>query len=182
MKKIFLLVGPSGSGKTSLGKYLTEIGIPELISHTTREIREGEIDGLTYYYVNKDEFNKIEKIEYSEYSGNYYCLSKKEIEDKLNKFKHVFVIVDINGVRQIKEKYPEETISIFIEVTLEEMIQRMEERKDSISDIANRVYHAVMSKELLNGTKCDYTIRNKDFEEAKEALNKIVKLELVYNN
>ena len=177
MKKIFILVGPSGSGKTTLGRYLESLGIPELISHTTRKPRKGEIEGKTYYFINKKEFDKIEKIEYSEYAGNYYCLSKKEIDNKLNQYNTVFAITDIHGMRQVKKQYPEETISIFIEVTMDEMIDRMLQRGDNEDNIAKRMSNAVLNNELENGKYCDYIVRNDKLYKSQLALNKIIKQE-----
>lgn len=177
MKKIFILVGPSGSGKTTLGAYLKSIGIPELVSHTTRKKRNGEINGISYYFISKEEFNNLEKIEYTNYDNNFYCLSKKEVEEKLHKYNNVFTITDINGVEQIKKKYPNETVAIFIETTIEEMIDRMKKRGDSKEKIADRIAHAIINDELENGKYCDYTIRNDDLEKAKLALSRIIQLE-----
>lgn len=178
-KKIFLLIGPSGSGKDTLGEYLKSKGIPELVSHTTRKMRDGEIDGINYHFISEEEFNKIERIEESKYSGNFYALSKSEVDSKLKEFNSVFAIVDINGYKQIKEKYPEETISIFIEVTLDEMAYRMKQRGDKKEDIAKRISNAILTDELSNGNECDYIIRNKEgfFDLSKEALDKIIILE-----
>mgnify|MGYP001161904937 CR=1 FL=1 len=174
MKKIFILVGPSGSGKTTLGEYLKSKGIPELVSHTTRKKRKGEIDGVTYYFISKKEFDALEKIEYSEYDGNFYCLSKKEVEEKLLKFNSVFAITDIHGVQQIKKHYPNEGVAIFIETTIDERVDRMKKRGDSKENIASRVAHAIINDELENGKYCDYIIRNDKLQKAKLALNRII--------
>lgn len=181
-KRIFLLIGPSGSGKDTLGEHLKSKGIPELVSHTTRKMREGEIDGVNYHFITKEKFNKIERIEESNYSGNFYALSKSEVDSKLKEFNSVFAIVDINGYEQIKEKYPEETVSIYIEVTLDEMAYRMRQRGDKKEDIAKRISNAILTDELSNGKECDYIIRNEDglFNLSKEALDKIIILESVY--
>ena len=73
-KRIYVLMGPSGSGKTTLGMKLREIGIPELISHSTRPMRKGEKHGNPYYFVTKSEFYLLEKIEQTCYAVNFYCL------------------------------------------------------------------------------------------------------------
>lgn len=177
MKKIFILVGPSGSGKTTLGRYLESLGIPELVSHTTREPRKGEIEGKSYYFINKEEFDKIERVEYSNYSGNFYCLSKKEVENKLSNYEIVFAVTDINGMKQIKKQYPEETVSIFIEVTMDEMIDRMLERGDNKESIAKRMSNAVLNEELKNGKYCDYIVRNNELHKAQHSLDQIIRLE-----
>lgn len=179
-KRIFLLIGPSGSGKTSLGECLKELGIPELTSHTTRKMREGEVDGLDYHFVTKEEFDKIEKVEYSEYAGNYYCLSKQELESKIGSNNQVFIVVDMNGANQIKAMYPEETIKIFIEASLDDLVERMRNRGDAKENIAKRISNAILDDELYNGDKCDYIIENKDLKKAKQALKSIAILEVKY--
>lgn len=181
MKKIFILVGPSGSGKTTLGEYLKTLGVPELVSHTTRKMRKGEIDGVTYHFIDKKEFNKIKRIEESEYDGNFYCLSKEEVDNKLAKFDKVFAITDIDGMRQVKEKYPVETVSIFIEVTIDEMIDRMIARGDSEENVAKRISHAIENNELENGKYCDYTIRNDELFKAKHSLDQVIRLEYFWD-
>lgn len=180
-KKIFILVGASGSGKTTLGNYLKSIGIPELVSHTTRAMREGEVDGISYNFISKEDFVKIEKVEHAEYSGNYYCLSKKEVDEKLSQSDNVFAVTELKGLEQIKERYPEETVSIFIKVTLDEMVERMKARGDSKENIANRVSNAILNDELDNEYKCDYSITNDSLDKSKLVLEKIVKLESKIN-
>lgn len=173
-KRIFILMGASGVGKTTLGNFLKEQGIPELVSHTTREKRSGEIDGETYYFVSKEEFDQIEKIEFSNYNGNFYCLSKKEVEEKLQKHDKVFVIADINGVKQIKAHYPKQVTVIYISASLEEMKQRMKARGDSEEKIQSRIDYALKTKELENGKYADYIIENHDLNQAKKELLRIV--------
>jgi len=178
-KKIFILVGPSGSGKDTLGAYLKEKGIPELVSHTTRGMRKGEVNGISYHFISKQEFSGIEKIEYSEYAGNFYCLSKKEVEEKLNKYDKVFAITNIDGMEQVKKQYPNEVVPIFIDATLKEMKDRMKKRGDSEEEIRKRIDNAIKNKEFLNKGKCKYVIRNKEIKKAKEDLYKILSLEKV---
>lgn len=174
MKRIYVIVGPSGSGKNTLGNHLIDKGIPELVSHTTRAMRVGEVHGINYYYVNKEEFDKIDKVESSNYAGNFYCLSKKEVESKLQKFDTVFVVADIDGMRQIKKMYPEETTSLFILVTKEEMIERMKARGDLPENIEKRIQNSIVHKELENWQYCDYIIRNDNVKDALKRLEDIL--------
>lgn len=175
-KLIYLIIGPSGSGKTTLGNFLKENGVPELISHTTRKMRKGEIDGETYYYVTKEEFDKIDKIEVSNYGGNHYCLSRKEVEEKLRKYDKVFAIVDVNGVKQIKKHY-DNVVVVYIDVTMEEMTERMKQRGDKEENIIKRLKYAIDTKEFSNKKYADIIIRNDSLERAKEALKNVVMVE-----
>lgn len=177
MKTIYILVGPSGSGKDSLGSHFESLGIPELVSTTTRKIRKGEVDGVAYNFVTKSEFDKIDKIEETEYSGNYYCLSKNEVDSKLSKYDNVFAITDVHGMQQIREQYPSETVAIFVQVTLDEMVERMKTRGDNIEDIAKRVSNAVLNRELENDKHCEYKIRNIDLEDAIWELENVIESE-----
>lgn len=172
-KRIYILLGPSGAGKTTLGGYLKELGIPELVSHTTRPMREGEIDGVSYHFITREEFDAIEKAEFTDYGGSAYCLSKKEIEDKLKDNDIVFAITDINGVKQLKEKYPEVKV-IFITIPLEEMEIRMRARKDAEENIQKRLRNAIENKEHANIIYADYVIENFNIEESKKQIRDIV--------
>ena len=178
MGKIFVLVGPSGSGKTTLGRHLKDMGLAELVSHTTRDMRANEIEGVTYYFISEDEFEKLDKVESVRYSGKNYALARSEVDNKLAAYKNVFVIVDVMGLRQLKEIYKDKIVSIFIEVTLAEMMERMARRGDSDKTIMDRVHYALGNSELEQGHMCDYTIRNDDIQVAKDSLEKIIQKEV----
>lgn len=167
-KKIFVLMGASGSGKTTIGNYFKEIGIPEIISHTTRRKREGEIEGETYYYVSKEEFEQIDKIEQVQYQDNYYCISRMEIENKFKQHDKLFVICDVNGMEQVKKNYPNEVVVIYLYTSLDEMEIRMRNRGDSEENIQKRLAYAHQTNELENGKFADYRIENKDINATKQ--------------
>lgn len=176
-RKIYLLMGPSGAGKTTLGEYLKELGIPELVSHTTRPPRKGEINGVHYHFVSVDEFKKIELAEFNEYptnSGRFYGISKAEIESKLASHQKVFAVAELNGIKQLKKAYPNEVVVIFITASLEEMERRMRKRGDSEEVIQSRLKQAIENKEHEHKWIADYIIENNDLEKSKEQLKKIV--------
>ncbi|HCL4480352.1 TPA: hypothetical protein N2D99_002440 [Clostridium botulinum] len=173
-KRIYILLGASGSGKTTLGKYLKENGIIELISHTTREPRVGEINGVEYYFVTKEEFDKLEKIEQASYAGNYYCVSKKEVDNKIANNNIVFVITDINGVKELKKHYGDMAKAIFIKTSLIRMGYRMFKRGDKIGKIKERCKYCISTGELKNGKYADYIIKNKNLKKSKKQLDKII--------
>lgn len=147
---IILLVGPSGSGKTTIGKELESKGIKQLVSYTTRPMREGEVDGRDYYFLENRDYGmeSIPLVEYSHYSGNDYGLSRKEVEEKLRVSDDVYFICDRNGAKQIIEEYPDETVCFWINIGLDEMLFRLKGRGDSDSDIVKRMMNAVTSGEL----------------------------------
>ena len=180
-KKIWAIVGPSGSGKTSVGAgSLKESGVPEIVSHTTRKMREGEQEGINYYYVTKEEFDKLRKVEEVCYSGNYYCTSKDEIEQKLEKSDEVCIVVSIEGVEALKENYGDMVKSIFMNIDRDICIQRMIERNDTIEQIEKRIKNFDETHEFENGPKCDYIYNcplNMTIEEnKKDFLNFVQKI------
>jgi len=107
-KTLYLIAGPSGSGKTTLtNKLMEEENIVELVSHTTRDMRKGEKEGKTYYYINDKEFRDLDKLEHASHEDKKYCLSRKEYDNKFknnNDVDKAFVIVNEHGINQIKEK------------------------------------------------------------------------------
>ena len=174
-KRIFVLLGGSGTGKTSIGLYMrNELNIPEIVSHTTRAIRPGEVDGVTYYYVSEAEFETIEKIEEVVYSGNRYCISKEEIDRKLETSDKLFVICDKEGMLQLKKHYPDEVRVVYVYISLVEMAERMRKRGDNEDNIAKRLAFAHETGELNNIEHADYVVINRNWEETKRLISCIV--------
>lgn len=174
MKKILLIVGCSSSGKTTLGKFIQTLEVPELISHTTRQIRTGEVENETYYYITKEKFDKIDKLEQTYYAGNYYCLSRQEVER--HKEDLVYCIVDSYGVQQIRENYGKnKVIVIYVDVSYKDMIKRMRERGDSEENIQKRISYAIQTNEMERGLEvADYILPNSDLETQKEKLSNLI--------
>lgn len=174
MKKIILLIGCSGSGKTTLGKTLKELGIPELISHTTRKKRNGEIDGETYYYITKQEFDKLDKLENTCYAGNFYCLSREEVNR--HKKDLVYCIVDANGVNQIRDNYGQNNVYVInVHIGYGEMEKRLRNRGDSEEEIRKRLKYAYENDEIKKDANiADCILRNNDLNRAKQSLELLV--------
>lgn len=173
--KILLLCGVSGSGKSTLGIYLETLGIPQLVSHATRQKREGEIDGVTYYYVTEKEFDEISgKLERTEYAGNKYCLTKEEVERHTEDL--VYCIVDANGIQQIQYNYGKENVVvIYIYVNYGTMRERLEARGDSEDEIKKRIDYAIKNNEMERDFDlADYYITNDNLETSKKVLEYIV--------
>lgn len=120
--KIIIISAPSGTGKsTIIGEIIND---PELrlefsISATNREPRRGEVDGVNYYFMNTESFNKAiandELVEYEEvYPGRFYGTLKKEIERIINNGKNVILDIDVKGALNVKKLYGDNALSIFI--------------------------------------------------------------------
>ncbi len=135
---IIILHGPSGSGKTLAGERLKTLGIKELISHTTRAIRPGEVHGEAYYFVSLDVFNDTPKIEESVYAGEHYGVSREEVSKKY-KDGWVFAVTDRSGVRAFLKQYKTQVVVIKILASPRNMRARMIKRGESKSTIHNRM-------------------------------------------
>lgn len=184
VKTLFCLVGASGSGKTTLAQYMKEMGMVELVSHTTRAPRkkDGEIHGIHYYFVSDEEFDRIEKIEESSYTGEYrYGISVDEMNSKFEISSNLFTIVDLNGSNHIKSKCLDLNVNvkvIYIQTDLEIMEKRMIARGDSFENINKRLNFAKESNELANDKYADYIIDNRGLlEDSIKQLKEILSLE-----
>lgn len=178
MKRIFIVLGTSGAGKTyAVGGAFKSLGIPELVSHTTRKPRKEEIPGVSYHFINKEEYERLDKVEFTEYppeSGTFYCLSTNEVEEKLKLYDTVFAITNLDGVKQFREKYPEETKVIFVSIPADLMAERMRNRGDNEEDIRIRLETAEKSGELNNYIYADYVIENINLETTYERVKQIL--------
>ena len=181
--KIINIIGPSGAGKTTIAnKALKSKGIPELISHTSRELRvkDNEIDGVSYYFTNKEAIQKMidndEVIEYTNNSGNLYCLSKKEVVEKAKLSPIVYSITDIVGNKHLKDYFGNENVyTVGIYNTIDVLKERLILRGESKATIEKRV--STMEEELNNKNLSDEIIFNDNFnksvQEMESILNKI---------
>ena len=142
---LIVISGPSGSGKDSICERLKEYkdDFWVSISCTTRKPRKGEEEGVNYFFLTKEEFEKrIEEddfLEYASYNGNYYGTPKSKINEYLNKGIDVILVIEVQGALKIKHKIPE-TIFIFImPPTMKDLILRLQKRgTESTSKIIER--------------------------------------------
>ena len=176
-KKIFCIMGASATGKTTLVNHMKKWGIEELRSTTTRAMRPGEINGESYYFVTKEEFDGMDKVEETFYSGNYYCLSKAEVDSKLMNNDFVSVVLDKEGVEQLKEKYRDMVVVIYLYSTIEEIIRRMNIRGDTFGSIISRIENYFKNKEGQNNDIADHIIRSKDLKLVIKQMKTIVRYE-----
>ena len=157
-KTIWILLGPSGSGKRTLGQHLQNFDIPEIVSHTTRKPRNGEIDGVHYHFVTEVTFDIVPMIEKIPYAGNYYGTSIEEVETKLEHYGQTYAVLNVDGVRLFKEHFGDIVKVIYIYCDPNILYKRMLERGDSIDQTNKRMDNLIKTGELGYIDEADYII------------------------
>jgi len=184
--KLFVVSGPSGVGKdTVLTKFFAEvnnsINIECSISATTRKPRVDEENGIDYYFIDKNEFiKKKEKGEFLETAcvhNNLYGTPKKYVKKCLQNNKNLIVEVDIQGAKQIKNRFPDAILIFLIPPSFEELENRLNKRNSECKKNKNiRLKNA--RKELKEKIHFNYQIVNDDLNETVNQLQKIIKKEI----
>lgn len=185
-KKLFVISGPSGVGKGTVIKGFLERN-PNFslsISYTTREKREGEIDGINYFFVSKEEFlNGVENdefLEWAEFSGNYYGTKKSFVEKCLNEGKDLILEIETQGALQIKEKMSDAVLIFIAPPSYQDLEFRLRNRKtESEESIAKRLDFVKL--EIRNSEMYDYRIINDKLEDAIIELENIINAERIFN-
>jgi guanylate kinase len=187
MGSLVILSGPSGSGKTSIAREVCKrIGEDKTmfsISSTTRSPREGEKNGVDYYFITKEEFlEDIEKgyfLEWAEVHGNYYGTSKKPIERAIKEGKIVFLDIDVQGFESVRKIYKDTLTSVFVttknkQVLIERLKSRGTETEESLKI---RMINAISEMKKID--EYEFLIINDIFEESVEKLEAIAKISLI---
>ncbi len=177
--RLIVLTGPSGVGKGTLLQALLQRH-PELklsISATTRSPRTGEVDGVNYYFITRQQFDLMvsenEFIEWAEFANNCYGTPKRSVEEQLAAGEWVVLEIELEGARQVRQSFPE-AIRIFI---LPPSIQELESRirgrgQDSDDAIDRRLQRAKAEIDAAN--EFDVQIINDEFNEALDRLEQTV--------
>lgn len=180
---LFVVSAPSGAGKSSLIKALLEQYVTDShpmqvsVSHTTRAPRPGETDGVHYHYVSEDEFKALIAqdgfFEWAEVFGKYYGTSKQAIANTLASGVDVFLDIDWQGARQVKEQLPDAHTIFILPPSVAELERRLSRRgQDSDEVIAGRMAQAV--SEMSHVGEFDYVLVNDDFDKTLMAFHSIV--------
>ena len=176
---LFIISGPSGCGKSTLVRsLLTQIpNISFSVSHTTRPRRSGEEDGTDYYFVDKKEFNRMiaegRMAEWAVVHGHYYGTSKLELEKKSAGSTDVVLDIDIQGARQIREKYKKGQFVFVLPPSFAQLKERLEKRGQDSQDVI-RARLDTARKEIRAYPQFDYIIVNDSLETAQRELESIV--------
>jgi len=180
--KAVIIAAPSGAGKTTIVRHLLRIRDLDLafsISACTRPMREGEVEGKDYYFMSVNEFkDKVEQGEFIEweevYKSNFYGTLRSEISRIWSMNKHVLFDVDVRGGINLKEKFGDQALALFIRPpSIEALRARLESRASDTPDkIRNRVNKATL--ELKFARKFDFILLNDKLETALAEAEKLV--------
>ncbi|QGZ29540.1 guanylate kinase [Stutzerimonas stutzeri] len=168
---LYIVSAPSGAGKTSLVKALLDAQ-PQVrvsVSHTTRPMRPGEVDGVNYHFVSREEF--LERLEHGEFLehaevfGNLYGTSQRWLEQTLDEGYDLILEIDWQGAQQVRQVMPQAKSIFILPPTQEALRQRLTNRgQDSDEVIEKRMREAV--SEMTHYVEYDYLVINDDFTHA----------------
>ena len=187
---LVILSGVAGAGKDTIKKELIKRmdNVESLPSYTSRPMREGDVEGGTYHFVSKEEFEQmVERKEFYEYDvhhNHYYGTSKKLLNDTINGGKIIVKDIDVNGTEHLKELLGQDTkiVTIFLRVPKEELRKRLESRidKPSPAEIVLRLNRFDYEESRID--LYDYVLKNDDLEKTVQIIMTILENEKKLEN
>jgi guanylate kinase len=168
---MLILSSPSGAGKSTLTRMLLQdkdVDLTLSVSVTTRARRSSEVDGIHYHFISRPKFEKMrdagELLEHAEVHGNFYGSPRSLVETVLSNGRDVIFDIDYQGTQQVRQKAPDDVVTIFIlPPSMKELRARLERRAEDASDIiAKRLENA--KNEIQRWTMYDYVLVNDDLQ------------------
>ena len=180
---LIVLSGPSGVGKGTVRKKIFDdpsTSYKYSISMTTRDKREGEVDGVDYFFKAKSEFEELIKqdqfIEYAEFVENYYGTPVQYVKDTMDQGYDVFLEIEVEGAKQVRKKFPDALFIFLAPPSLDHLRERLVGRgTESSEKIQSRVHEARREVEMMN--LYDYVVVNDEVDLAKQRIQSIVAAE-----
>ena len=180
LKKLIILTGPSGVGKGTVVKEILDKdkNICLSVSATTRSPRKGEQEGENYYFLSEENFkemiNKNLFLEWAKFAGNYYGTPLSFVKDKIEDGFIVLLEIEVEGAKQIKDKFPD-SLSIFIlPPSKEELERRIRNRRTEKEEAINRRLSR-STYEIASSDEFDFKVTNRDVDETAERIIKIIR-------
>ena len=184
MTTVFIVSAPSGSGKTTLvSRLLASLpGLMFSVSYTTRKPRGDEVDGRSYRFVSRPDFEAMiaggEFLEWAEVFGNYYGTHRGILEEAQALGKDLVLDIDVQGARQLRSRIPE-AVSVFILAPSRQILEhRLRARGEDREDVIERRLRDA-AEEIRNYSRYDYVLINRDLDDSVTTLNAIVRAERV---
>ncbi len=180
---LLIISGPSGCGKGTvcdeLKKRNTDIKVS--VSATTRDMRKGEVDGVTYFFKTQEEFRQmIENDEFFEYNcgynNNYYGTPKKYVFDQIDKGYDVILEIEMNGARNVKNQYPEGVLIFLSPPSLDELYSRLVGRGRESKELIDERFNEA-KEEMNRAHQYDYFVINDTVEQAVKRIEAIITAE-----
>lgn len=176
---LYVISAPSGAGKTSLVKALLETlgGIEVSVSHTTRAMRPGEVDGQDYHFIDAERFLAMvvdgDFLEHAQVFDNYYGTSRQAVQERLQGGRDVILEIDWQGARQVRKLFPDCRSIFILPPSKAALRERLTGRgQDSEAIIERRLRDA--EADMSHYDEFDFVVVNDDFEQALSELRAIV--------
>ncbi|MBQ9048513.1 MAG: guanylate kinase [Solobacterium sp.] len=184
---LIVISGPSGVGKgTVLKEFMDDpaLRLSYSVSMTTRQMREGEKDGVNYHFVTREQFEEAikndELLEWTEFVGNYYGTPVKGVEELRNEGKNVLLEIEVDGCCQVKKKCPDALTIYIIPPTMEELESRIRGRKTEPEEIVQQRL-AKAAKEMERISEYKYVVCNDDVKLAADIIRVIIERHIEKN-
>jgi guanylate kinase len=180
---LIVISGPSGVGKSSVRKALFDMPGQDLvysISMTTRKQRNGEKDGVDYYFVSKETFEEKIKngefLEWANFVGNYYGTPKEKVEELLDQGKQVVLEIEVDGALQVRRQMKDAVFIFLVPPAKEALINRLKSRgTECEKELQERIDKA--ESEYLLAYKYDYIVVNDEVNNAADRIHAIIRAE-----
>lgn len=179
---LIVISGPSGSGKGTICKALLDQNkeIKLSISATTRSAREGEVEGVNYFFKQRDEFEKMienqDLLEWAEFCGNYYGTPKAYVEEQLQLGKDVILEIEVQGALEVKKKFNEGVFIFVIPPNMEELRARLVKRATESQEVIEKRLNRAL-EELELASHYDYIVVNEVIDESVNNILSIITAE-----
>ena len=179
LKKLIILTGPSGVGKGTVVKEILDKdkNIWLSISATTRKPREGELEGENYYFLKEEKFKEmIEQklfLEWAQFAGNYYGTPLATVSEKIEKGFIVLLEIEVEGAKQIKEKFPKSLSIFLLPPNKEELEKRIRNRGTEKEDAINKRLERA-NYEIASSDEFDFVLTNHIVDETVKGFFKII--------